>query len=164
MLNTRADSTNLDRLRQTSLANLAAPDWLEGAPVFARGTASSAGLTGNHVFSRNFAAYLGYTRLHSENTSAKYQGKKIPFLPEHRATLGLTWAGNQRVMVSTQAVWRSARFRDEANLAPMPAGWDMTLKLHWASADKRWSVEGYAGNLFKRGTEDLFGVNLVSRF
>jgi tetratricopeptide (TPR) repeat protein len=164
VLNTRADSTNLDRLRQTSLANLAAPDQLEATPVFARGRARSAGLTGNHVLSRNFAAYLGYTNTHSENTSIKYQGRQIPFLPEHRATVGITWAGDQRLTLSTQAVWRSTRFRDEANLAPMPAGWDMTLKLHWESADKRWSVEGYAANLLKRGTEDAFGVHWVARF
>jgi Flp pilus assembly protein TadD len=164
VLNTRPDATNLDRLRQTRLANLAAPDQLEATPIFARGTASSAGLTANHVLTRNFAAYLGYVNTHSENTSTKYQGKQIPYLPEHRATLGLTWAGDQRVTASTQAVWRSARFSDEANLTPMSAGWDMTFKLHWESADKRWSAEGYAGNVFKRNAEDLIGANLVVRF
>jgi hypothetical protein len=51
----------------------------------------------------------------------------------------LTWAGDQRMIVSAQAVWRSARFSDEANLVPMSAGWDMTLKLHWESQDKRWT-------------------------
>jgi hypothetical protein len=164
VLNTRLDVTKVNRLQQKNFANLAAPDQLEDTPIFARGTASSGGLTANHVLTRNFAAYLGYANTHSLNTSTKYQGNQIPFLPAHRATLGLTWAGDQRVTVSTQAVWRSARFSDEANLLPLAAGWDMTLKLHWESSDKRWSIEAYAGNLFKRNTEDLIGANLVARF
>ena len=164
VLNTRADVTNLDRLRQTSVANLAAPDQLEASPVFARGTATSSGFTFNHVLSRNFAGYLGYANTHSENTGEAYSGKEIPYLPKHRATLGMTWAGDQRVIVSAQAVWRSERFSDEANLIPLDSSWDMTLKLHWESADKRWTVEGYAANLFKRNVEELMGVNLIVRF
>ncbi len=164
VLNTRADVTNLDRLRQKSIANLAAPDQLEAAPIFARGNATSGGFTVNHVLSRNLAGYFGYANTHSKNTGMAYQGKEIPYLPQHRATLGLTWTGGQRVIVSAQAVRRSERFSDEANLVPLVAGWDMTLKLHWESADKRWNVEGYAGNLFKRNAEDLMGVNLIARF
>ena len=59
---------------------------------------------------------------------------------------------------------RWARFIDEANLVPLDSGWDMTLKLHWESADKRWTVEGYAANLFKRDVSNLLGVNLIARF
>lgn len=164
VLNTRADVTNLDRLRQKSVANLSAPDQLETTPVFARGDASSGGITVNHVLSRNLAGYFGYANTHSENTGATFSGKALPYLPQHRATLGLTWAGDQRVIVSTQAVWRSERFSDEANRTPLVAGWDMTLKLHWESADKRWNVEGYAANLLNRDVEDLLGVNLIARF
>jgi len=164
VLNTRADVTNLDRLRQKSIANLAAPDQLEATPVFSRGTATSAGFTHNYVWSESIATYAGYANTQSENTGITNPGKLIPYLPRHRAILGLTWAGDQRMLVSTQAVWRSGRFGDEANLLPLPAGWDMTLKLHWESADKRWAVDAYAANLFKRDTEDLLGVNLVARF
>lgn len=46
----------------------------------------------------------------------------------------------------------------------MAAGRDMTIMLHWESADKRWSVDGYAGNLFKPNTGDLIGVNLRAHF
>ena len=46
----------------------------------------------------------------------------------------------------------------------MTAGWDMTLKLHWESADKCWNVEAHAANLFKRNVENLIGVNLIARF
>jgi hypothetical protein len=47
---------------------------------------------------------------------------------------------------------------------PLDSGWDMTLKLHWESADKSWMVKGYAANLFKRDVEDLVGINLMVRF
>jgi len=40
----------------------------------------------------------------------------------------------------------------------------MTLKLHCKSADKRWNVEGYAANLFKRDAGNQVGVNLIARF
>ena len=164
VLNTRADVTNLERLRQQSVANLAAPDQLEATPIFARGNATSGGITLNHILSRNLAGYFGYANTNSENTGTINQGKDIPYLPKHRATLGLTWAGDQRTIVSAQTVWRSTRFSDEANLAPLASGWDMTLKLHWESADKRWNVEGYAANLLNRDVEDLLGVNLIVRF
>ena len=164
VLNTRADVANLDRLRQKSVANLAAPDQLEATPIFSRGTATSGGVTVNHVVSRNLATYLGYANTHSENTGATFNGNAIPYLPKHRATVGLTWAGDRRMIVSAQTMWRSERFADEANLVPLVAGWDLTLKVHWESADKRWSLEGYAANLLKRNVEDLIGVNLIARF
>ena len=99
VLNTRADVANLDRLRQRTVPNLAAPDQLEATPIFSRGSATSGGFTVNHVVSRNLAGYFGYAYTSSENTSATYSGKKIPYLPRNRATLGLTWAGDQRVLV-----------------------------------------------------------------
>ena len=36
---------------------------------------------------------------------------------------------------------------------PMPAGWDMTLELHWEAEDKRRNAEGYAANLLNRDAE-----------
>ena len=164
VLNTRADVTNLDRLRQRAIANLAAPDQLEATPVFARGSVTSGGASFNHVFSRKLAGYVGYASTHSENTGVRYPGKALPYLPAHRATLGVTWFGEARMMVGAQAVWRSMRYTDEANLASLPAGWDLSLKLHWESEDKRWNVEAYAANLFKRKVEELIGVHLIARF
>ena len=164
VLNTRADIANLDRLRQASVANLAAPDQLEATPIFSRGTATSGGFTVNHVMSRTLASYFGYTNTQSKNTGDAFNGNAIPYLPRHRATVGLTWAGDRRVIVSAQAVWRSERFMDEANLMPLESSWDMTLKLHWESESKRWSVDGYAANLIKRNTANLLGVNLIARF
>lgn len=61
-------------------------------------------------------------------------------------------------------VQESQWFRDEANMSPLASGWDMTLKLHWESADKRWNIEGYTANLLKHDAENLVGVNLIARF
>ena len=67
-------------------------------------------------------------------------------------------------VVRAKVVWRSERFADEANLVPLSPGWDIMLKLHRESRDKRWNVEAYATNLLKRNVEDLIGVNLNARF
>jgi hypothetical protein len=164
VLNTRADVTNLDRLRQRTLTNLAAPDQLEGTPVFSRGDVTSGGFVANYVVSRNLASYFGYANTGSENTSSAYRGNAIPYLPRNRATVGLTWAGDRRVLLSAQAVWRSERFADEANRIPLSSGWDMTLKLHWESTDKRWNLDAYAANLLKQDVGNLYGVNLIVKF
>lgn len=164
VLNTRSDVSNIDRLRQRSVINLAAPDQLEAKPIFSRGKVSSAGATLNQVFSNKLAGYLGYANSQSENTGVQYSGKTIPYLPQHRAMLGLTWAGEQRLLLSAQAVWRSQRFTDEANLQPLAAGWDMSLRLHWETADKRWAADAYVTNLLKPNEEKIVGVNLVGRY
>ena len=164
VLNTRADVSNIDRVRQRTVANLGAPDLMEATPVFSRGTVDSAGFTWNQVLTRTLAGYIGYANSRSENTGTQFGGNAIPYLPQHRATLGLTWAGDQRLLLSAQTVWRSERFADEANLVPLGSGWDMTLRLHWESMDKRWAVDGYAMNLFKPDVEKVMGVNLVTRF
>jgi Flp pilus assembly protein TadD len=164
VLNTRADVTNLDRLRQHSVPNLAAEDQLEASPVFSRGTVRSGGLALNHVLSRQAAGYIGYTHTQSGNRGLAFNGNDLPYLPLHRATLGVTWFNDQRLLVSAQAIWRSRRFADEANLLALAAGWDMTLRMHWESIDKRWALDGYAGNLLKRDTGRLMGVNGMLRF
>jgi hypothetical protein len=40
----------------------------------------------------------------------------------------------------------------------------MTLKLHWELQDKRWNVEAYAANRFKRNVAKLMGASLIARF
>lgn len=164
VLNTRADTANLDRLRQRGTANLAAPDHQEGAAIFGRGNTSLWGATYNQVVSHTLAAYLGYTFTDSFNTGVDDRGKRLPFAPEHRATLGLTWVGPERWITSAQAVWRSNRFADEANQVALASGWDMTLRMDWESPSKRWSVSGYAVNLLKPDTERLLGVQWVGRY
>lgn len=164
VLNTRADLSNLDRLRQRAVPNLAAQDSLEAAPVFARGTVTSAGFSLSHVLSRQWALYLGYTATQSENTGSVHLGQMLPYQPRHRASLGGTWASDRRLLLSAQAVWRSGRFADEGALVPLAPGWDLSLRLHWESSDKRWALDVFAQNLFKRDTAKLLGLHGVARF
>ena len=164
VVNKRPDTANLNRVRQGALSNLAAPDQLEATPVFSRGTVSSVGATVNQVLTRTLAGYLGYGNSNSENTSVQYKGNAIPYLPQHRATVGLTWTGVQRMLLSGQAVWRSERFADEANLTALRSGWDMSLRVHWETMNKRWAVDGYVVNLLKPDVERVLGMNLVARF
>ena len=66
--------------------------------------------------------------------------------------------------VTAQAVYRSRRFTDEANLFPLAASWDGQLDLYWETADKRWSVEAYGQNLAKKDFSDVFGIVVSYRF
>ena len=149
---------------RSSSANLAAPDTLEAASVFARGRASSVGLGSNLVLSRRLAATAGYVNTRSDNTGLEYPGNALPYLPRHLAKFGLNWASDAHWMLGAQALWRAARFSDEANTARLPPGWELALRLHWESQDKRWSVDAYAANLLRRDLANLLGVNAVLRF
>jgi hypothetical protein len=164
VLNTRADVANLDRLRQHGVTNLAAADQLEATPVFSSGLANSTGITVNRVLTTDLAGYAGYVLTDAVNTGTLHSGKMLPYLPRQRALLGMTWSGAAHTLLRAQAVWRSRRFGDEANLMLLPAGWELSLKLHWESADKRWSLDAYAANLLKRDTPDLVGVQATLRF
>ncbi|CAN5257692.1 FecR domain-containing protein [soil metagenome] len=164
VLNTRQDVSNLFRLRQSGLTNLVSADLLEQRPIFSSGVATSAGFSANHVISRNLAGSMAYSNTASENTSAKFRGKEIPYLPKHRAAFALIWTGDNRFSSTAQAVWRSSRFSDEANLLPMGANWDMQLGVHWESEDKRWNADVFALNLFNNTVEKIIGVLLTAKF
>ncbi len=47
---------------------------------------------------------------------------------------------------------------------PLPAGWELSIKLHWESADKLWSLDAYAANLLMRDNADLVGAQATLRF
>ena len=62
------------------------------------------------------------------------------------------------------AVYRSRRYADESNLVALPAGWDVQLNGFVESPDKRWALELFAANLFKKQASDVFGVAVSYRF
>jgi hypothetical protein len=92
------------------------------------------------------------------------RGLLIPYLPRHQATLGASWAPGRHAFVTAQAVYRTRRFADAANLQPLAPGWDAQLDAFMETADKRWSVEAFAGNLLKKEASDTFGVVVSLRF
>ncbi len=162
--NTGADSTNLERLRNRAISAPPKPDLLEDIPVYGEGVARRAGFTVEHIVTPRIGVRAHYTFADSENTASTFGGRLIPYLARHNVNLGLTWAPGWRTFVTAQAVYRSERFADEANLARLPPGWDAQLNVYVETNDKRWAVEAYAANLLKKEASDLFGIVVSYRF
>jgi len=164
VLNTPSDVTNLDRLRNRVLTPPPKPDLLEEVPVYAEGVAERAGFALERILGRGFAARVHYTYTDSRHTEPGFEGRWIPYLARHQANLGLTWAPGWHTFVTAFAVYRSRRYADESNLVALPAGWDVQLNGFVESPDKRWALELFAANLFKKQASDVFGVAVSYRF
>jgi hypothetical protein len=164
VLNTRADVTNLDRLRNRTLAPPSKPDPLEDIPVFGEGTIRRANLAVEQFVAPTLGARVHYSYTESANDAALFDGKRIPYLPRHWLDIGATWTPGWRTSITAQAVYRSERFRDEANLVAMPAGWDARVNVFVESAAKRWAVEVFAVNLLKKEVAHTLGMVVSYRF
>lgn len=149
VLNTAEEVSDLNRMRDRGLfQNWGDPERLEGQPVFAAGRARQAGATGNAFLGGGFTGNASYLHTVSKNTDPLWAGP-LPYLPRHRVGFGLDWSNESRLTAGGWLVWRSERFAAEKqNL--LPASWDLTLRLKWESADKRWQVESWATNLLKK--------------
>lgn len=158
----------LDRLRNEPLANLASFDPLEGTPQFGRGRVTALGASLAHILNPRLSLYLGYLGSDSESRGTGLEGRRLPYLPRHRAAAGLTLTGHHddggRWYLSALAVHRSIRYTDEANTQPLRAGWAGTLRGFWESGDKGWFVDAFAADLFKPDAEPFFGAKLGYRF
>jgi tetratricopeptide (TPR) repeat protein len=164
VLNTRADVTNLDRLRNRALTAPLKPDLLEDIPVFGEGVARRASVAYEQLVARSVGLSAHYIHTDSENTAPALRGLRLPYLARHHASLGLSWAPGWHTFLNTQAVYRSRRFADELNLLSLRAGWDVQANVFVESPDKRWAVEAYAANLLKKDASDLFGIVVSYRF
>lgn len=164
VLNTGSETTNLDRLRNRALTPPPKPDLLEAVPVYGEGIARRATLAVEQIVTPRIGMRAHYTYTESENTDPGLPGKWIPYLARHQANFGLTWAPGWRSYLTAQAVYRSRRYADEPNSVALPAGWDAQVNLFVESHDKRWAVEAFAANLFKKETSDVFGIVLSYRF
>jgi hypothetical protein len=164
VLNSQSDVTNLDRLRNRVLAQPPKPDVLEDVPVYGEGIARRASLSFERLVTPGIAARAYYTYTESENTDPALRGLLIPYLPRHQATVGASWAPGHHAFVTAQAVYRTRRFADAANAQPLAPGWDAQVDAFIETADKHWSVEGFAGNLLKKDASDVFGVVVSYRF
>jgi hypothetical protein len=164
VLNTRTDITNVDRLRNRAQTPPPKPDLLEDTPVYGEGIARRAHLALEQVVGPNLGLRWHYIHTHSENTAPELAGRRIPYLARHQANLGMTWAPGWRSFVTAVAVYRSRRFTDEANTVALPAGWDAQVTVFKESDDKRWAVELFAANLFRKEASDIFGIAVSYRF
>ncbi len=164
VLNTRTDVTNLDRLRSRVLPLPPKPDALEDTPVFSLGRVSRGLLSLEHIVNASLAARFNYTYTDSAAQFEAFRDNHLPYLPRHQASVGATWTYAARSYVSTQAVYRSARFTDEGNQVKLEPGWDMQVRAYVEFDRKHWSLEAYAINLLKKNESDVFGVIVNYRF
>lgn len=164
VLNTAEEVSDPNRMRERGLfQNWGDPERLEAQPVFAEGRARQAGLVGNAILGGGFAGSASYVHTVSRNTSDWFRDMPLPYLPRHRVGLGLDWSNEARLTAGGWLVWRSERLAAE-NGNPLPASWDLTLRLKWESPDKRWQLEGWAANLLKQAAETTLGVGVQLRF
>ena len=164
VLNTGSDLTNLDRLRNRLLTPPPKPDLLEDIPVHSEGVARRAGVAMERIVARGLGARLHYVHTDSRNTSAAFAGREIPYLARNQVNTGFTWSPGGRTQLAVFAVYRSERFADERNAIRLPAGWDAQASAFIESADKRWSLELFAANLFRKEASDAYGMAVSYRF
>ncbi|MEO8102837.1 MAG: TonB-dependent receptor [Betaproteobacteria bacterium] len=164
VLNTRADVTNLDRLRSRILPLPPKPDALEDTPVFSLGTVKRASLSLEHIVNASLAARIHYTYTDSAAKFEAFRDNHLPYLPRHQAAVGATWTYAARSYVSAQAIYRSTRYSDEANQVRLEPGWDAQVRAYVEFDRKHWSLEAYALNLLKKNESDVFGVIVNYRF
>jgi outer membrane receptor protein involved in Fe transport len=131
---------DLERLSNKGLFGPVILDAPEDLPLFEAGEVTQVGAALNQVVSERLTAHLRYRHSASENTGAAFAGNPLPYIPKHQTTLGATWAGPQRLYLSTQAVYRTLRYKDEDPSRPLDPGWAASVKLYWETADKKMST------------------------
>lgn len=163
VLNNRPDTSNLERLRNRSFNALASLDALEGFPDLSKGEIREGGLAVNALVTRQVSLFAEGAWAHGKNTGA-FPGAKLALLPSSRAALGGTFFSDARFSLAAKAIWRGARFRDEANAEKLDAEWSGSLQAYWETQDKRLSVEGIVSNLGAKSADTSYGVGVTLRF
>jgi len=130
----------LERLRNRRRVYGVRQDYLEDTPDFGRGRIQQIGVAANRLMSRDTTLAVRYVHTESEVTTTGFEGNAVPFHPRHYVNLALNWQPYARWIVGPMVTWRSHRFRDEANVEPLSAGWSGGLHAYWESLDKRWSL------------------------
>lgn len=164
LLNIDQFLTDLERLRNRQIFNVANADLLEGTPSFGRGRVREFGMAVNQVVNRNWTGYLRYQYQNTRNTGNGFDGNMIPLVPKSLFALGATWTSSDRFYVSGQAVYRSQRWADEANTVRWDAGWAGTVRGYWESETKRWLLEGTVDNIGAKQGSTYYGVQASYRF
>ena len=122
-------------------------DDLEKTPSFGQGRVSSLGVAGNWLISPALTLAARYTLASSDNASAAFAGKDVPYIPRHFANVAGFWQVSGSWLVGLSGSYRSSRFADEANTVALDAGWVFGISSFWETDDKRWSIEAGLANL-----------------
>jgi Flp pilus assembly protein TadD len=137
--------TQLEKLR-TRPDVFAARSDLEENPFFTKGRVESLGGAANVLLSRRHAVGLRYVHRNSRQDGAN-AGLRVPFVPRHYFDLASQWSAGGRWLLGATATWRSGRYKDDTNLEPLRAGWELGLSAYWESADRRSVVQAAVGNI-----------------
>lgn len=163
---TVSDLETLNRLTSRDLGALARDDMLEFnlSPDYEAGRIRTAGATVNHLLNRNWGIFGRYLHTSSENTGTAFAGNKLPYLPRQAVALGATWIDPSGWYFISRLVHRSARFKDEANIQALNAGWNGAFDLYWQPRDKRWLFRVSADDAFDRNKSTQYTAEITIRF
>jgi tetratricopeptide (TPR) repeat protein len=160
------EDENLAKLRNFDYGQLAAEDLYEfiSPPSFDGARIEIAGASLNRILTRTFSLRLRYEYTESRNTGQTHAGKRVPYLPAHAFAPALTYMGPRRVYATARAVYRTQRYADEANLAPLQAGWDVASDIFWESPGKRFRVRFSLDNWLHEEKPTLYTLVGVVNF
>lgn len=146
------EDDNLTKLRDFDFARLSAGDLYEFVSPrdFSAGRATIGGGAVNRILSERWSASTRYQLTDSTNTGPTAPGKKLPYLAQHAGSVGATWASPSRFYFISRAIYRSARYTDEANTDRLPPGWAAGFDVFWESRDKRARARLGVDNAFNR--------------
>ena len=146
----------LEKLRNRRRTYSLQSEYLEDRPDFAEGRADIAGVAFNHLLSRDLTIAARYAYASTRNTSAALSSRVLPFHPRHYFSAGLNWQPYGRWILGPMATYRSQRYRDDANLEPLSAGWAFGLFTYWESDDKRLSIAATLDQLHSNKQSSIY--------
>jgi tetratricopeptide (TPR) repeat protein len=160
-----SDDEQLTKLRSFDYGSLQRDIYeFISAPEFDAGAIRIAGAAVNRIVSDTLSVNARYQYTVSRNTGEHFPGRRIAFLPRQAAEVGATWIAPQRIYFTTRAVYRTARFSDEANLSPVRSGFDAAADIFWETADKRLRVHAGVDNAFHPTRPTQYFASLVLLF
>jgi len=157
---------SLAKLRPRRLGSLASDDMLEfvNTPEYDEGKIRSAGVSINHLLTDKWGLFSRYVATSSENTGTTFSGNRVPYLPRHIFALGATWVDPSGWYFISRMVYRSIRYKDEANLVPLDSGWSGAFDLFWQSKDRHWLLRVSADNAFDKNNPTQYTAEINFRF
>ncbi len=141
-------------------------DDLEGEPRYDTGRLWRLESALDQGLSARWSWFLRYRYLSSRNTGGGLEEAELelPYVPRHAGALGLSWHGDGGLQLSARALYRSTRYRDEANLSPLDAGWDLALQSEWRAPRRDWVVRAVADHLLNPEAQSFYGLSVEYRY
>lgn len=157
---------SLGKLRPRDLASLMRDDLLGfvNTPDYAGGRIDSAGGAVDHFLTDDWALVGRYTHADSRNTGRLHRGMEVPHIARHTLAGGATWAHPSGWYFAGLLVYRSPRFRDEANLRRLQPGWNASFDLFREARDKHWMLRFAIDDLLDHNLSPQYTFDINYRF